>query len=184
VITQFKIGLISLLLTTTLFISACSSVKVDLYSDNAPELKLNEYFNGELTAHGIIKNRSGEVIRYFNVSMTGDWDSNGVGTLDEVFTFDDGEIQNRIWTFTPEQDGHYSASANDTVAPVETRVSGNAFFMEYVLKIIYKDWPLEVSIDDRMYLINDSVMINESTMKKFGIEVGYITLTILKQTSG
>jgi len=55
VITQFKIGLISLLLTTTLFISACSSVKVDLYSDNAPELKLNEYFNGELTAHGIIK---------------------------------------------------------------------------------------------------------------------------------
>jgi len=31
-----------------------------------------------------------------------------------------------------------------------------------------------------MYLVNDHTIINESVMSKYGFEVGYITLTIIK----
>ncbi|WP_422134292.1 DUF3833 domain-containing protein [Endozoicomonas sp. ALD040] len=167
-------------LLMVLFLFGCSSVDISQYQDNQPTLSLPEFFNGPLTAHGILKNRSGEVIRYFNATMTGSWDEEGIGTLDEDFIFDDGEKQKRIWTFTPDGKGSYLASAGDVKEAVPVKTSGNALFMAYVLNIFYKGEPLEVSIDDKMYLVSDKVMINESIMTKFGIDLGYITLTIIK----
>lgn len=175
-----------------LFLTACSSVDIQQYKDNQPKLVLDQFFNGELTAHGILKNRSGEVIRYFNVTMTGNWDENGVGTLAEKFIFNDESIQYRTWTFTPvamAKDAaitepnriKYQATANDTLAPTLIDLSGNAFFMNYDLLINYQGDDIDVNIDDKMYLINENVIINESVMTKYGIEVGYITLTIIKQ---
>jgi hypothetical protein len=166
-------------------LTACSSVNINQYKDNQPTLVLDQFFNGELTAHGILKNRSGEVIRYFNVTMTGTWDDKGVGTLAEKFIFNDNSIQYRTWTFTPvstDEGMQYQATANDTLAATMIDLSGNAFFMNYDLLIKYKGDDLDVNIDDKMYLINDEVMINESVMTKFGIEVGYITLTIIKSS--
>ena len=78
-----------------MLLSGCSSVDINQYKENKPILVLDQFFNGELTAHGILKNRSGEVTRYFNVTMTGSWDDNGVGTLAEKFIFDDDSIQFR-----------------------------------------------------------------------------------------
>lgn len=182
-------------ITTTLFIllaalilNACSSVAINTYQDNEPKLVLHEFFNGELTAHGIIKNRSGEVTRYFNVTMTGTWDDKGVGTLAEDFIFNDGSTDSRTWTFTPAAPANlsekystkYSAKANDTLSPTPVDISGNAFFMNYDLLINYDGDEIDVNIDDKMYLINDNTIINESVMTKYGIEVGYITLTIIK----
>ncbi|MEH6447049.1 MAG: DUF3833 domain-containing protein [Oleispira sp.] len=168
-----------------LFLSACSSVDINQYKDNQPTLILDQFFNGELTAHGILKNRSGEVTRYFNVTMTGSWNENGIGTLAEKFIFDDDNIQFRTWTFTPITTAtgmRYQATANDTLGATMIDLSGNAFFMNYDLLINYKGDDMDVNIDDKMYLINDEVMINESVMTKFGIEVGYITLTIIKSS--
>jgi hypothetical protein len=168
-----------------LFLSACSSVDINQYKDNQPTLILDQFFNGELTAHGILKNRSGEVTRYFNVTMTGSWNENGIGTLAEKFIFDDDSIQFRTWTFTPITTAtgmQYQATANDTLGATMIDLSGNAFFMNYDLLINYKGDDMDVNIDDKMYLINDEVMINESVMTKFGIEVGYITLTIIKSS--
>ena len=68
------------------------------------------------------------------------------------------------------------------MASVPVSITGNAFFMDYDLLINYRDDELQVRIEDKMYLINQQVMINESTMIKYGLNVGYITLTIIKQT--
>ena len=115
--------------------------------------------------------------------MTGTWDENGVGTLAEKFIFDDNSIEYRTWIFTPIQTDsgiQYLAKANDTLSETMIDLSGNAFFMNYDLLINYKGDDLEVNIDDKMYLVSDKVIINESIMTKYGIEVGYITLTIIK----
>lgn len=47
---------------------------------NQPKLNPQPFFNGQLTAHGIIKDRAGKVIRYFNVDFNACW-VDGVGTL-------------------------------------------------------------------------------------------------------
>ncbi|RCX06676.1 DUF3833 domain-containing protein [Marinomonas foliarum] len=163
-----------------LLLTACSTPDVSLYAKNEPKFELQTFFSGSLTAHGILKNRSGEVTRYFNATLEGSWD-NGVGTLAEVFVFDDGEVQERTWIMTPDDQGRYSATANDVVGTGDIKIAGNSLFMNYVLQVPYDGDLLEVNVDDRMYMVKEGVVINESVMKKFGVEVGYLSIVIEKQ---
>lgn len=163
-----------------LLMVGCSSVTLDTYAGKSPEFSVTTFFSGQLVAHGIVKNRSGEVIRYFNASIDASWNSEGVGQLDEEFVFDDGEQQTRVWTLVPNSDGSYQASASDVVGDSRLATAGNALFMTYTLTLPYKGDTINVVVDDRMYLVNGSTLINESVMKKFGFEVGYVTLVIQK----
>lgn len=142
-------------------------------------MDIREFFDGNLTAHGIVKNRSGKVIRYFNADIIASW-IDGVGKLDETFVFDDGEEQKRTWIIRPDGSGSFSATANDVIGVSKMNVSGNSLFMQYVLRIPYDDDILDLKIDDRMYRVSDRVVINESTMRKWGFEVGKIILVIEK----
>jgi len=171
------VSLLSILLST--FLVGCSSVKATDYVNNQPKLTA-DYFDGSMTAHGIVKNRSGKVIRYFNVDMLARRDGNGVITLEEDFLFDDGEEQRRIWTLTPTQDNNYKASANDVVGSADMNFSGNALFMNYVLNIPYKKRSIDINVDDRMYLINPDMLVNESVLTKWGFRVGSLSLVIIK----
>jgi hypothetical protein len=143
-------------------------------------MDVETFFSGRLTAHGIVKNRGGEVIRYFNATIDASWNEDGIGTLDERFIFDDGEQQTRVWTLVPDDDV-YIATAGDVVGSSNLRSAGNALFLNYVLQIPYKDSTLNLAVDDRMYLVNDTTLINETIMAKWGFEVGYVTLVIIKR---
>jgi len=169
----------SIFLLSLGMLQSCSSVPVSEYVDNSPTMVVEEFFNGSLKAHGIVKDRRGKVTRYFNASINANW-VDGVGTLDEVFKFDDGEEQTRIWKLVRDESGNYVGSANDVIGSSTLEVSGNSLFLDYVLRIPYDDGTLDLNIDDRMYLVSDRVLINESVMTKWGIKVGQITLVIEK----
>ncbi len=161
-------------------IVACTGVSVEDYSRNQPALVLEEFFDGKLTAHGVVKNRSGKVIRYFNADILAYW-RDGVGVLEEDFVFDDGEEQRRVWTLKPDGAGGYIGTAGDVVGEGQARVAGNSMFLDYVLRIPYGDGTIDLRIDDRMYLVSPTVLINESSMTKFGFEVGRLLLVIEKR---
>lgn len=163
-------------------LSACSSISVTDYVDNSPKLVLEKFFNGSLRAHGIVKDRSGKVIRYFNATIDASW-VGSIGTLDENFVFDDGEKQQRIWTIAKDETGQYIGSANDVIGSSPLKVAGNSVFLNYVLRIPYEDGTLDLNIDDRMYLVSENVLINESVMTKWGFQVGEIVLVIEKDGS-
>ena len=172
-----KVALVAL---GMIFISACSSVTVDQYAENKPQLVPEKFFDGQLSAHGIVKDRGGQVIRYFNASIKAYW-ADGIGTLDESFVFDDGERQTRVWKLKPEADGSYVATAGDVIGEGKMKVAGNSLFLDYVLRIPYGDGTIDLRIDDRMYLVSDKVLLNESIMTKWGFRVGQITLVIEKE---
>jgi hypothetical protein len=171
---------VALLLAMTLGLAGCAPVTVQDYADNRPLLVPEEFFQGQLTAHGVIKNRSGKVIRYFNADIKAYWE-NGIGTLEEDFIFDDGEPERRVWTLTPQADGTYTGTAGDVIGDGQITLAGNSMFLDYVLRIPYNDGTLDLRIDDRMYLVNSTMLINESTMTKFGVRVGEILLVIEKR---
>jgi hypothetical protein len=165
-------------LIISLLLSGCS-VKVSDYSNKAPDFTLEDFFQGQLTAHGVVKNHSGKVIRYFNATIDADW-TNGIGTLDEHFLFDDGEKQQRIWTLKPVTTRQHSGTAGDVIGAADIHSAGNAVFLSYVLRIPYDEDTLDITVDDRMYRVSDSIVLNESRLLKFGIEVGSIILVIQK----
>lgn len=162
-----------------LILAGCSPITVNDYANNKPKIVMEQFFNGPLTAHGVVKDRAGKVIRSFNATIDASWQQ-GVGTLDEQFVFDDGEQQQRIWQLTKTADGRYIGTANDVVGEGDISVAGNSVFLDYVLRIDYQGEPLDLRIDDRMYLTSNSVMINESTMTKWGFKVGSLLLVIKK----
>lgn len=179
--TGCRIGLRALVLALcAALLSACSSVSVDDYTANEPRLVAEQFFDGKLMAHGVLKDRGGKVIRYFSASIDASW-SDGIGTLDERFVFDDGERQTRVWTLKPTGDNHYIATAGDVIGEGKMKIAGNSLFLDYVLRIPYDGDTLDLRIDDRMYLVSEAVLLNESIMTKFGFEVGRLMLVILKK---
>jgi hypothetical protein len=164
-------------------VSGCSSISVTDYANNSPKLVLQDFFNGSLRVNGIVKNRSGKVIRHFNATIDASW-KEGVGTLDENLVFDDGEKQRRIWKLVKDDTGGYIGTANDVVGSGSLKLAGNIIFLGYVLRIPYEDGTLDLHIDDRMYLVSDHVLINESVMTKWGFQVGEILLVIEKNANG
>jgi len=159
---------------------ACQSVTVQDYSEWGPALVPEVFFDGQLTAHGVIIDRGGKVIRMFDAAINAYW-QDGIGTLEEDFVFDDGQIDRRIWTLTPRGPGRYTGQAHDVVGTGAITVAGNSMFLDYVLRIPYGDSTIDVHIDDRMYLVNPNVLMNESVMSKFGVQVGRILLVIVKR---
>ena len=160
--------------------SACSRIAVQDYQNFQPVLVPEVFFAGYLTAHGVVKDRGGRVIRTFNADIDASW-KNGIGTLVEDFVFNDGEIQQRVWTLTPQGNGRYSGVAGDVIGTGELALSGNSLFLDYALRVPYGDSSVDVRVDDRMYLISPDVLINESSLKKFGVRVGSLDLVILRQ---
>ena len=159
----------------------CSSATVEDYAGKSPALVPEHFFDGSLTAHGVLKDRSGKVIRSFSADIKAYWQK-GIGTLEEDFLFDDGEQDRRVWTLRPNGDGSYTGTAGDVVGDGRLTVAGNSMFLDYVLRIPYGDGTLDLHIDDRMYLVSETMLINESTMTKFGFEVGELLLVIERQS--
>ena len=168
------------LLGLALLAGGCSSVRVDDYKGMQPIMTPESFFSGPMTAHGVVKNRSGRVIRYFNADILGSL-KNGVITLEEDFVFNDGEKQRRVWSLVKKSDNTYSGTAGDVVGEARGEVAGNSMFLKYVLRIPYGDKTIDVTIDDRMYLTTPEILVNESRMYKFGFRVGEILLVIVKR---
>lgn len=170
-----------LIFITTILLTGCASMKIEDFNNTKPEFIPQEYFNGKLRAYGIVKDRSGKIIRSFKGDMIGSWDKNGVGTLDEFFVYDDGEEMKRVWTLKPTSDKKFIATANDIVGESSMIANGNTVMIDYVMRTPYKSSTIDLSVQDWLHLQDDGVVINHSKMKKFGFVVGELVITIIKE---
>ncbi|WP_370659919.1 DUF3833 domain-containing protein [Gilvimarinus algae] len=171
-------ALLTLGLACTL--TGCASPDISDYTGREPAFAPEEFFQGDLTAHGVVKDRSGKVTRHFNATIDASW-NDGVGTLKERFVFDDGEIQWRTWTLTPTSETTFDATAGDVLGTGRGKVAGNALNLNYTLEIDYKDDKLALDVDDWMWRVSPEVVINQSILRKWGFRVGSIQLVIEKR---
>lgn len=169
-----------LALCTLMGLSACAGIEVTQYAQQQPSLDLQRYFNGTLDAYGMFQKRSGEVIKRFHVVIDARWEGD-VGTLDERFTYSDGTTQQRIWTITKTGAHSYHGSAADVVGEAVGESAGNALRWRYVLALPVDDKVYHVDFDDWMFLMDERVMLNRSSMSKWGVNLGEVTLTFVKR---
>lgn len=166
--------------TLSLGLMSCSSDISD-YANTSPRFALEEYFNGELTAHGMVQDRSGKVLRRFTVAMVGTWQGNK-GTLEEDFVYDDGEQQRRVWHIEKRADGHYTGTAADVVVPAKGQTQGFALNWRYTLAVPVEGKVWHINFNDWMYQLDEKRVINRAEMTKFGFKVGEVTLWIERAT--
>lgn len=174
-----RLGQTILLLLSTLLILGCTS-DLDDYRDSQPAFNLFEYFEGESMAWGMVQDYTNKQTRRFEVVIVGSVKENTL-TLVENFVFDDGEKSQRIWTIERLGDGRYQGSADDIIGVATGREVGNALQWQYDFELKMEDSTVVVSFDDWLYRQDEKHVFNLTKIKKFGIEVGKITLFFQKQ---
>lgn len=174
-----KITILSIIIMS---LFSCSNITPKTYENNHPKLDIRQYLNGKIKAWGMLEDRSGKVTRRFVVDMEGKWDDNE-GILEEYFTFDDGEKNERIWTIKFSDDHHFTATASDVIGQAKGSQYGNVMQMEYILDLEIdhqKKTRYNVKLDDWMYLLDEKILVNKSDIKKFGITWARLTIFFQK----
>ncbi|ABE56641.1 conserved hypothetical protein [Shewanella denitrificans OS217] len=168
-----------ILLSFLLLLSACGSAGLDDYKNTSPELKLEQFFEGKLKAYGMVFDRSGKLLRRFEVDLIAHWEGDK-GEIKEWFVFDDGEKMTRIWQLVRETNNSYTGTASDILGTARGRTQGSALFWQYEMNIEVDGSTYQISLDDWMYLMDDKRLFNKTDMTKFGVKVGEIILYIEK----
>ena len=166
-----------LLMFIAVLLNACSSAPLESYQATTPIFKPETFFEGELKAYGIVLDRNGSLTRRFTVDIDASW-SDGVGEIKEWFVYDDGEKATRTWIMTKQPDGTYTGTAGDVIGEASGAAAGSVFYWRYDLTIQVDGDDLTVTLDDWMYLVTESKLLNKSDIIKFGFKVGEVILVI------
>ena len=171
-------GKLSILLAA-LLVGGCSQ-SVSEYSNETPLLKLDQFFQGQSRAWGVLHDWQGKQSVRFTAELCGSWQGN-TGNLYELFYFSDGRIEQRHWQLQQNADGSIVGRAGDVVGLATGQLAGNTLYWEYTLRIPYDGDSLDVTVKDWLYLIDSENLLNRSTLHKFGLTVGELTLSIQQQ---
>lgn len=169
-----------ILLCCCILLTSCGGVAVDEYAAEQPALDLKEFFSRPVQAWGIFQDRSGKVIKRFHVDINSRQEGNRL-ILDERFVYSDGSTQQRIWTLRPDGKNRWRGTADDVVGDAIGELAGNALRWRYELNLPVDGKTYLVTFDDWMYLMDENTLINRSSMLKFGVELGQVTLFFRRQ---
>jgi hypothetical protein len=165
-----------------LALTGCSQ-SVQQYAAQQPALDLRQFFQGHLNAYGVMHDWKGQQGVRFSAQLCGQWQGNS-GDLYEIFQFSDGRIDKRHWRLTQLDSGVVTGSAADVVGGAHGELAGNSLYWQYVLRIPSQDGSsIDVTVKDWLYLVTPDQLINRSTLHKFGLTVGELTLSIQRQPS-
>lgn len=156
---------------------ACSGNTLDDFESQRPVFRPEVFLAGETKAWGVVYDWKGKVIRRLTVSLQGRVDGDRM-TLDEQFSYDDGETDSRHWDITKLTDNTYEATSPDVVGKAEGERRGNAFRWQYTLRQKSKGGTVELFFDDWQFAIDDAHVFNRVSMSKLGVPVGEVFIFI------
>ena len=149
------------------------------------KLNLEEFFDGDLVAYGQFQDILGTVRRSFVVDIHGDWDGK-VLTLQEDFVYEDGSTEQRIWSLTKTGDDTWTGTAPGVIGVASGQEQDNRFNWRYEidLPIPVADGTaqtMRVTFDDWMWLQTDTRLFNRAYIKRYGIDIGDVSISFEKQ---
>ena len=164
-------------------ITGCSSnMKTEDFIGQQPKLIIEDYFSGETKAWGMFHDRFGKLKRQFLVDIEGTWDGD-ILVLDENFLYADGETDKRIWKIKKIDKNTYTGIADDVIGEAQGKSHGNALNWTYFMNLKVGDNFYKVKFDDWMYLQPNGVLLNRAEVSKWGIQLGVVTLSFLRNNT-
>ncbi len=161
-------------------LTGCGTMTPDLYKNEQPELKVEEYFLGKTLAWGMFQDRFGKVRNRFKVEMTGRVEDETL-ILDEQFVYSDGTTSDRLWKLKILPNGRYEGTAGDVIGKAIGQRAGNSFNWKYELDLPIGGRTWQVAFDDWLFLQDNGVVINVATVSKWGIKLGTLTFVFTKE---
>lgn len=147
-------------------------------NESAP-FDLLSWLEGPTHAVGIFEDRGGRVRRRFTVEMMGTAEGNTL-RLHERFVFDDGERQERTWVLTRGGGGSFTGRAEDSVSDAHGQFAESVAYLSSELKLRIGKRSIAMRFDDAFYEAGPGLVLNRSTMSKWGIRLGQILIQLRK----
>lgn len=150
-----------------------------LKRNDAAPFDLLSWLEGPTHAVGVFEDRKGRVRRRFTVEMAGDADGNTL-KLHERFVFDNGERQERTWVLTRGSGGTFTGRAEDSVSEAHGRFGDGVAYLTSELKLKVGRRSIAMRFDDAFYEAGPGLVLNRSTMSKWGLRLGQILIQFRK----
>jgi len=173
-----------------LLLGGCASgIDPELYRTQEPAFDVAGFFTGDIKARGIVQNRSGNITQRFAVDIRGHYEENennedkdhGRLALDETFEYSVGEGPlSRQWVLVNHGNGRWSGKANDIDSTATGQTYGNAFNLNYTMQVSVGGRMVAVRVEDWMWAMDESTIVNRSYVKKLGITFAEITIFMQK----
>jgi hypothetical protein len=145
---------------------------------------LEQFFDGNLVAHGQFQDVFGTVRRQFTVKIKGDWDGQRL-RLVEDFVYEDGSVEQRVWTLVKTGADTWRGTAPGVIGEAVGVEQGDRFNWRYTidLPVPAAGGPAEtvrVTFDDWIWLLSDKRAFNRAYMKRYGVDVGDVSISFEK----
>jgi len=147
-------------------------------NDTAP-FDLLSWLEGRTLAEGVFEDRGGRVRRRFTVELNGTADANSL-RLNERFIFDNGERQERTWVLTRGPGRIFTGRAEDSVSEAHGRFDEGVAYLSSKLWLKAGKRKIAMHFDDAFYPAGAGLVLNRSTMSKWGIRLGQILIQFRK----
>ncbi|MGD8325726.1 MAG: DUF3833 family protein [Sphingomonadales bacterium] len=132
------------------------------------------FFEGESRFEGFIQDGFGHIRRSYHGHAHGLLDGEKL-SLEEHLIFNDGQKDERLWCFTPTDDG-WRATAQGLIGEAEITTTGNdEMRWRYVMEVEVSGCKIGFHFEDVFIRITPNRLLAHTTMKKFGITVARLT---------
>ncbi len=173
-------------LSSLLIVAACTGKpSLNDASLTDRQLELEQFFDGNLVAHGQFQDVFGTVRRQFTVKIAGDWDGKRL-KLVEDFVYEDGSTEQRVWTLVKTGDETWRGTAPGVVGEAVGVEQGDRFNWRYTIDLPVPaadgaGKTVRVTFDDWIWLQSDTRAFNRAYMKRYGVDVGDVSISFEKR---
>jgi hypothetical protein len=132
-----------------------------------------DYFLGTTIGTGLFEDRFGMVRQRFSLVMQGTATAEGL-LLEEALTYQDGSREERRWQLVRGENGRFTGRCNDVIGQAHGRFEAQNSRMLYRFHLKTSGRVLTVRLDDRLYRLNRTTVLNRAIMRKWGVRLGVL----------
>ena len=148
------------------------------------QLNNEEFFDGKTVAYSQFQDEIDTVRRSFTVKITGDWNGKRL-RLVEGFVYEDKSTEQRVWTLVKTGSQTWQGTAPGVIGVATGVEDGNRFNWKYTIDLPVPSADgttktLRVTFDDWMWLLSDDRLFNRAYMKRFGVNIGDVSIRFEK----
>lgn len=145
------------------------------------QLNLEDFFVGDIVAHGQFQDILGTVRRRFEVAITGTWDGETL-TLVEDFVYEDASTEQRVWSLVKTGPDTWRGTAPGVVGEAFGEERGDTFNWQYTIDLpLAGGETMRLAFDDWMWLLSEDRLLNRAYMTRFGVPIGEVIITFEKR---
>lgn len=142
----------------------------------SPAFHLEDYFDTSHIGYGYKQNWRGELIEKFKIKQKSIW-QHDKGKVLNLFYYDNGQKIKQNWFLLKKDQHNYELKINNIDSSSKASIYGNNLQLKYKDKITVLGYQLPVNIHQRMYLLENNLLI--SIAKTYFFYVPIYTQTII-----